>query len=119
MSATYDPALSTDKDWVRFQVGDRGIAGDPLSFILADEEINAILSEEQNKYLAAARIGEIIMSHGHGAVSKTVGNLSISYGNDSPESAFRHHLNRLRAKGCELLLKQSGSHIFRVLGTPR
>ena len=109
MSATYDPTLPTDRDWVRFLVGDRVVA----SNILEDEEIDALLLEEANKYLAAARAGEVILSRSRGVVSKTVADLSLTYG-DSPESAYRTHLQRLREKGCKLLLEVSGSSILRI-----
>lgn len=102
MASEYDPRLLTDKDWVRFLTGDR-----TAPWALTDPEITAVLAEEANKYLAAARCGEVILSKGRGAVSKSVGNLSISYG-DSPEGAYRSHLTRLRERGAELLLKEDG-----------
>ena len=114
MAATYNPSLASDKDWVRFFIGDRGVDDVESTFVLSDEEINAVLGEEKNKYLAAARCGDVILSQGRGVVSKSVGNLSLSYG-DSPESAYRGHLKTLREKGCELLLKTSGSHVFRMM----
>lgn len=110
MSATYDYNLKTDTDWVRFLSGDRNIA-DPR---LQDEEIQAILAEEANKYFAAARVCEAVIAMGKNAVSKTVGNLSISYG-DSPESAYVTRARELRERGAELLLKTSGSHVLRNL----
>lgn len=110
MSATYDPTLPSDVSWVRFLVGDR----DVTKAVLSDEEIGAVLAEEANKYLAAARVGEVILTRGRGVISKSVGDLSLSYG-DSPESAYRSHLQTLRERGAELLLKTSGSSVFRVL----
>lgn len=119
MSANYDPVLPSDKDWVRFLIGDKGLSNEPSSFTLSNEEIEAVLGEEANKYLAAARCGEAILSQGRDVVSKSVGNLSISYGSSSPESAYRHHLTNLREKGCRLLLDESsgehGGHSFRML----
>ena len=116
MTATYDSALATDKDWVRFQIGDRG----PTTFSLEDEEIFAILAEETNKYFAAAMCGEVIIGLGQGAVSKSVGALSISYNNDSPEAAYRSHLAYLRQRGSVASIRAnlgSGGHILNVLGT--
>ena len=110
MPATYDPTLPTDMDWVRFLIGDRNTTTPKLQ----DEEINAVLAEEANKYLAAARCGEQIIAQGQGAVSKSVDDLSITFG-DSKESAFRDHLQKLREKGCQVLLKVSGSSVFRTL----
>jgi len=96
-----------DRDWVRFLTGDRGKAA-ALGYVitrsvLSNEEITALLVEEANKYLAAARAGEIILARHKGAVSKAVDGLSLSWG-DSSESAYRAHLKRLRVKGCSLLL---------------
>ena len=118
MSATYDPSLPTDLDWVRFLIGAREILV-PESYVmtnplLQNEEIAALLVEEANKYLAAARAGECIIAKGRGAVSKAVDGLSISWG-DSPESSYRDHLKRLREKGCGLLL--TNKRQFRMIVT--
>lgn len=110
MSATYDASLPTDKDWVRFLVGDRTVS----SAVLQDEEIAALLVEEKNKYLAAARAGETILARTQGVVSKQVDDLSISFG-DSAESAYRAHIKSLRERGATLLLRKSGSSVFRLL----
>lgn len=113
MTATYDPTLSSDLDWVRFLIGDR--TSDAATAKLQDEEITAVLQEEPNKYFAAARCGEQIIAQGQGAVSKSVGDLSISYG-DSPESAYRAYLKNLREEGARVLYKANdGSTVFRVL----
>ena len=107
MSATYDPSLPTDLDWVRFLTGDREDTTGPIftmtNPILFNEEITALLVEEANKYLAAARAGDIMLARHKGAISKKVDGLSITWG-DSPESAYREYLKRLRIKGCDLLL---------------
>lgn len=110
MPATYDAKLKTDKDWVRFLSGDRD-ESDPR---LQDEEIAALLVEEKNKYLAAFRACESILAQGQGAVSKSVGSLSLSFG-DSPDSAYRTHAQHLRERGCQLLLEQTGAHSLRIL----
>jgi hypothetical protein len=110
VSATYDPTLPTDKDWVRFLIGDRDVA-DPR---LQDEEILALLVEKENKYLAAALAGDSILAAGQGAVSKSVGDLSLTLG-DSAESTYRAHLRRLHERGCQLLLKVSGGSVLRML----
>ena len=111
MTATYDDSLATNKDYVRFLAGDRGTAtgvGDNITGNhVSDEEIAALLTEElDSKYLAAARVCGLIISKGQGAVSKTVGNLAISFG-DSPESAYRAHMQELRERGAELLLSRN------------
>jgi hypothetical protein len=110
VTATYDPLLSTDKDLVRFLIGDR----DANSATLQDEEIDACLQQEANVYLAAAMAAGRIMTKGGAAVSKSVGNLSISYGGNAG-SAYGDHVQKLREKGADLLLKESGSSTFRIL----
>jgi hypothetical protein len=42
MSATFNPALPTDRDWVRADLGDT----DPATAILSDAQINAVLAAE-------------------------------------------------------------------------
>jgi len=124
MTATYNPALPTDVDWVRFQIGDRGTFVTPPSGAvtgtsLEDEEITAILAEETNKWFAAAVCGEVIIALGQGAVSKSVGALSISFG-DSPTSGYRAHLAYLRQRGSVESIRAnlgSGGSILNVLGT--
>jgi hypothetical protein len=56
MSWTYNPTLPTDKDIVRFMVGDT-ISADPL---VEDEEILATLSMQPVVQLASAEIAEAI-----------------------------------------------------------
>jgi hypothetical protein len=85
-----------------------------LNPVLFNEEITALLTEESNKYLAAARAGEVILARCKGAISKSVDGLSISWG-DSPESAYRAHLKKLRERGCDLLL--TGTRQFRAILT--
>jgi len=50
MTWTYDPSLSTDKDLVRFYVGDT----DTTDQLVVDEEILAILTDYSDPKLAAA-----------------------------------------------------------------
>ena len=111
MAATYDANLPTDKDYVRFALGDTDV-NPTTAADLMDEEIFAILEDEKNKYLAAARCGEIIIGKLKGLVSKNVDNLGISFG-DSPTSSYRAHLQRLREDGANRLL--SKNQVFRVL----
>jgi hypothetical protein len=56
MAWNYDPALSTDKDWVRFLVGDV----DTNNQLIADETIVAVLGSEANKFMAAAMVAEAV-----------------------------------------------------------
>jgi hypothetical protein len=108
VSFTYDFTLAEDRDWVRFIL--RDIQQD--RHLLEDEEIDAILAEEANKFLAAARLGETLLAKAGPAISKSVDGLSISY-RDSAESAFSRYLQKLRERGCELLLaKPRTFHLF-------
>lgn len=108
-TATYDAELTTEKDWVRFLSGDRDIVHPKLW----DEEIAALLVEERNKYLAAARACEVIMQRSGGLVMKQVGDLKLQF-SDSAQGAYIRHITSLREKGCELLLPKPKA--FRVLG---
>jgi hypothetical protein len=108
MSLTYSPTLDTDRDWVRMQIGDRDL--DNATF--EDEEIDAILAEEANKYLAAARLGEIILGRTKGLVEKAVGDLRLRFG-ENPNNAYNQHLQKLRERGAELM--QPTPRAFRVL----
>ena len=108
MPATYNPALPTDKDWVRLLSGDRDITRPKLD----DYEINGLLAEEANKYLAAARACEVILSKSNGLVAKEVGDLKLRW-TDKPEDAYRRYIRDLRRKGAGLTHKKPSS--FRVL----
>lgn len=113
MGATYIPTLDgphAERHWVRMQIGDRDVDNSP-SF--EDEEIDVILGEEANKYLAAARLGAIILGRKKDVVSKAVGDLRLTYGGGGEDSAYRQHLKNLRIKGAELL--QPKPRAFRVL----
>ena len=110
--ATYDAGLAEDKDWVRLQIGDRKVS----TATFKDTEIQAILDEEENKWLAAARLGDMLLAQRRGAVSRSIEDLSISYG-DSPESAYRSHVNKLREEGCRRLMGAAGRGVvLRTLG---
>jgi hypothetical protein len=108
MAATYDATLATDKDWVRALVGDRDMARP----FFQDEEIAALLKEEANKYLAAARGCELILAKGHGVVEKSVDDLRLRW-SDNARSAYATYIRTLRVKGADLTLKTN--RVFRVL----
>ncbi len=119
MAATYDASLASERDWVRFFIGDR----DVTKAALQDEEIVAVIAEEQTragagdhvKYLAAARCGEVLLAQTKGLVSKQVEDLRLAWG-DSPDSAYRAHLEGLRTRGAEVLLKAGPrAAVFRVV----
>lgn len=114
MSASFEPRLVTDVDWVRFLIGDIDVAAPALQ----DEEILGVLSEEVTngsgqgawtKYFAAARALEAI--HAQGARSdasiktKTVSKLSITYGGKDGAAQVAERAAYLRERGAALLLK--------------
>jgi hypothetical protein len=115
MSATYDILLGTDKDWVRFLIGDTRTT----AFQLSDEEIAATLVEEPNKYLAAARCLESMytawLAAGKGVVDKKVDGLSIRRMGEtaSADDIIKNRIDDLRQRGAQLTIQQPT--MFRVL----
>ncbi len=107
MAATYSTSLVTDKDWVRFLSGDRDVANAKLQ----DEEIAALLTEEANKYLAAARACEAIIAKSGGLVVKQVGDLKLQY-SGTGKDAYHEHIRQLREKGAGLTITRPRT--FRV-----
>lgn len=94
---SYTPGLDSDLDWVRFLSWDT----DKDRPVLDDREIEALLTEEQNKYLAAARAGEIIMSRMRGVSEKTVDDYKMKF---SAEGPYPKHMAKVRARGMDLAL---------------
>lgn len=108
MSTSYAPSLPTPKDWVRFLIGDRS-----APFALQDEEIEAVVADEANTYLAAARCAELVQGLGKGVVRKRVGTLALEF-SDSPDNAYQRLIDELRQTGAERL--QGASRVtFTVL----
>lgn len=114
MASTYDPSLinTVEKDWVRFNIGDRGPTYGSRPFILDDSEITQTLAQERNKWIAAFRCGHIILARGFGITAKSVDGLSISWG-DSAESNYRKHLQTLMEEGCRIQL--TTNRVFTLL----
>ena len=93
---SFDPALPTNRDWVRLLIGD----DDPLSESLADATIDAIIAEVTNqgaagdgiKYCAAAQAGELLAAGwtaaSAGKVEKAVSKLRIQYGGGGSGSSI-------------------------------
>lgn len=95
MSWTYsgDPANST-RDEVRFLIGD---TDSTASYTLADEEINYLLTQATSVLLVAALAAENVAGKiGRLARSKSVGDLSLSWGERSAE--FRQLAATLRSR---------------------
>ena len=104
MSATYNEDLSSDKDWVRFLIGDTVTA----TAALDDDTILAVLAAEPNKYFAAARCGEAAsarwMAAAGGLLAKVVDDLHIKWGATvGAAEAYAAYLKSLRAKGAQVL----------------
>lgn len=114
---SFDPALSTTKDWVRLLVGD----DDPANESLADDTINAIITEVTNlgasgegiKYCAAAQAGELLAAswtaNSAGKVEKAVSKLRIQYGGGGAGSAietYNTYLAGLKEKCTRLSLSR-------------
>lgn len=109
MPASYDPSLPEEKDWVRLLTGDRDVARP----FLQDEEIEAILATEANRYLAAATVAESILAKGRGLVEKAVDDLRLRW-SDNPKSAYTAYIQKLRERGAQKTYKRSS--VFRTLG---
>ena len=103
MAATYTDPPVTDKDWVRFLVGDTDVS--PVTdAMLTDSEIDAILGEQSNKYLAAARALSNLRtrwaSAKRGIVEKQVSRLRIRWGySAATQDAIGSRIAELRALG--------------------
>lgn len=112
MAKTFDENLGTDRDWVRFLIGDSIVA----SMNLEDETIDAVLAETivyPNKYFAAAECARSIVSLGKDVIKKKVDGLEIERAGDDPESSYRDLIKVLEARGAELLMPKPRA--FRVL----
>lgn len=93
---SFDPALPTDRDWVRLLIGD----DDPLHEQLADATLDAIIVEVlaqgatagAAKYCAAAQAGRLVaagwVASQAGKVEKQVSKLRIQYGGGGQSSAL-------------------------------
>lgn len=93
---SFNPALPTNRDWVRLLIGD----DDPLHEQLEDATIDAILTEvlaqgasaAGAKYCAAAQAGRLVaagwVASQAGKVEKQVSKLRIQYGGGGQSSAL-------------------------------
>ena len=78
MGWKFDASLSTDKDWVRFLIGDTNTRRQYVQ----DETIIAVLGTEANIYMAAARIAESLyrqLTAGGALEDRKVGETRIRY----------------------------------------
>jgi hypothetical protein len=109
---SFDPALPTDRDWVRLLIGDT----DPLHEALTDATIDALIakalvygaSAEGAKYCAAATAGLSALARwqnmGGAVVSKQVSKLSITYKSGGESDAYRGYLDGLKQQCTALSL---------------
>lgn len=102
---SFDPALPTDRDWVRLLIGD----DDPADEQLQDSTIDAIITEvlahgasaQGAKYCAAAQAGALLsaswISDTRGRAEKAVSKLRIQYAAGSQGSAMEQYTAYLKS----------------------
>ena len=122
MGSTYDKSHGTQRDLVRFLVGDT----DTSSPRFDDAEIDAILGEEtatgaSRPYFAAATILGAIQTElagvGAGLAEKSVDGLKLKWGIDAVASqAIEMKISQLRKRGA-FLLATKGQRVFRAVRT--
>lgn len=83
MTWTYTPDFDTDRDQVRFFMGDT----DTTDQLISDEEIAFAVTEEGNLYEAAATLCEALAAEFARKVNRQVGDLRLS-----SEQQFEHYL---------------------------
>lgn len=120
MTATYDPTLASDLDYVRFLVGDSDMT-DPA---FQDEEIAAVLGFQTVNgaalpYLTAADLLSMLAGKysqaGQGKIQKTVSKLTLIWGiNEDANTALQSRISWLRMRGAQLCSKRPFS--LRIMG---
>ena len=109
MTFIYENTLPTDKDHVRFLIGDT----DSANQLLQDEEIAAAIADETAtgealKYYAAARCLSVLLtqwaSKGQGLIEEKVDDLQVKRGvAQSGAQALQARIGELRQRGSFLL----------------
>lgn len=84
---------TSDRSWIRLRTGATS-SGDQL---LQDEEIDALLTQEGNKWTAGAMAAETIGAHFARQADKTIGKLRIAMSQAS--LGYFRLANRLRSEG--------------------
>lgn len=113
MSATFDPALSTDRDLVRALIGDTDVSQAQI----LDETIDALIAAHVSRgasasgapYGAAADAGEQMAAKwsadSRGIAQRTVSKLTVRRAEgQSLTSAYKEYLQSLRARCTDLSL---------------
>lgn len=91
MTWTYTSPGTSDKDWVRFRIGDT----DTSDQLLSDEEILSLITEEGSKEAAAAVAAEgLAAEFSRRATSESVGDLRFQYGDQA--ARYERLADRLR-----------------------
>ena len=104
MAKSYDASLGTNRDWVRFLIGDN-----VATMALADEEIDAIIADETSagdalKFFAAASAVEAMYAlhkaGRKGVVDRQISKLRLRFGEDvSAANAVAKAAADFRVKG--------------------
>lgn len=95
MSFSYDPALDTDLDLVRFAISDTVSA----TALFPDETISALLVSEGSVNGAALRLAESLVARFAGDGTKKVGSLSISRKRSEYYASLVSHLGQTASLG--------------------
>ena len=88
-TGSYNGAGVSDRDTIRFLIGDKA-----SPFKLSDAEIDWTLTQHTNVYEAAAVCAETLAGHYAKLVSRSMGRLSVQYG--EAQSSYRSLATRLR-----------------------
>lgn len=94
---TFDEHLKSDLDWVRFYILD---AKGP-DFRLPNETIEAVLASKGNDRFAAAALlfrNTVVFSTDTEVVSKSIDDLSLTFGRKNKETALEDHLAWLESQ---------------------
>lgn len=121
MAKTYDPSHGTDRDFVRFLIGDTG-----TNMALTDEEIESIVERQTatgtaRPYFAAAEAVVYLFaqmkSTRRGVVDKQISKLRLRYSEDvSAEGAVAKRAAELRTMGVKVQTRNQGtSYSFKIV----
>ncbi len=105
MSATFDPTLATDRDYVRLLIGDTVVATAQLQ----DETIDALIAKSPTLgvFCIAAEAAELIIARwdakAEGVIEKQVSKLRLRRSETGGMlEDYRKHVDRLRERCAEL-----------------
>lgn len=97
---SYDAEMSTGRDQVRFLIQDTTSTRQ----LFQDEEIDWMLTQEANIYMAGAALCDMLLMRNKGVKYKKIGDLSISF--DS--GLYKLLANQLRARGNNYQIPYAG-----------